>query len=434
MDATPQDPEQQDQGDSPRRGPSAFGPSALGGWRASKIEAQDSVAAFLALEAIAGDADPTLQDVREQAAVIVPEFHDDLELSWDRGRIYAQVKTSKVSPAMLSSIVAKYEAILSDKTENGNIVRFRIVALGGVADTLNELADSLTQLQAMVPIRTGPERKVLVADFVERWSIPEPVALRLAIDQREMKRDSPLAHHHFAALLRQALPVHDFTDVRVDQLYEQLAGDVFAHARRNRLPVPLWDVYQRMLSQFLPDHVARSQSAFVRTDFGYIKDDVLRKELLAERQVVRKAQRRAYGSWRRHVWRDAIQDVLYRGAIRCPACEHPLLANFAGLFGGLACPDCGYFPYLTLVYICDCSDLVVLERQPDVDRIQFLASAVSRLRDPNLKCDACGRKPEFEKLSTRLGLLPITIPVTEYSPRKLIELRERIAAARETRD
>jgi hypothetical protein len=406
------------------RGFNLFSREALGGWHASFIESQDSVAAFLALEAISGEADRRLKDVQKQNARIICEWQDDLELQWEGGRLYLQVKDQELTVPNIKSICSKFGDILASDASLDGVARFRIVALGGLHKSARHLPQHLMQLQSASEIRTDLERAQLISDFVRRWDLPERVALSLSIDTRDLRRDSLVAYDLFAASLRRALPVHDFTDRRVHQLYRELAGDVFSAARRHRTWVSLIEARNRLLTQFMPLHLTSYEIEYVRTDFGYLKDPQRREQIKAEEQLVEQARRQAYRRWIRHTRGDRLLDLLLRGPIKCLACNHPLMANVLGR-GGIACPDCSYQPYLTLVYICDCAELMVVDRQPEVDRVHMFGSAISWMRS-SPTCGACGASPAFEKLPTRLGMVPFPVPVEEYSPAKLIGLRERL--------
>jgi hypothetical protein len=404
--------------------PRSFAPQALGGVHASYIEAQDSVAAFLALEAISGQADASLTDIDGQHARIVCEWQDDLELLWDEGRIHVQVKNQQMSLREVHEAVTRLYGSPEDHEDHG-ACRLRLFALGGLEKPARHLPEHLDQLRSAIEIRSEKEGKKILEDFERKWKLPASRALLLHVDTRDLRRDSPTARDLFSGLLRRALPVSDFTDGRVDQLFRELAGETFAPCRRQRGWVSLADARDRMLAQLLPLDIATYEIEYTRTEFGYIKDPLLVQHLAREKAIVGRAWRRILFRWIRHVWRDALLNILYRGAVKCPACNHPLLANFVGL-RGIACPDCGYQPYLTLVYICYCSELIVLVEQPEVDKLQLYASALEKLRSSDLSCTECGSHPQFEKLPTRIAMIPFPVPVERYSPKSIIAMREQL--------
>jgi hypothetical protein len=119
-----------------------FGAQALGGWYASFIEAQDSVAAFWLLEAISGEAHPLLEDVEVQNARIVCEWQDDLELHWDSGRIYCQVKNEVLSLAHVKTICDHFNYLLQ-QPHDPPVVGFRISALAGLVKSIRHLPEQL---------------------------------------------------------------------------------------------------------------------------------------------------------------------------------------------------------------------------------------------------------------------------------------------------
>jgi hypothetical protein len=397
-----------------------FGAQALGGWYASFIEAQDSVATFWLLEAISGEAHPLLEDVEVQNARIVCEWQDDLELHWDSGRIYCQVKNEVLSLAHVKTICDHFNYLLQ-QPHDPPVVGFRISALAGLAKSIRHLPEQLGQLQHAWPHRSQTDGSRILSAFVTRWGIPSSVALILDIDTRDLRRDSSVARDLFAALLRRSLPVQDFTDQRISQLYREL-GNLLATTRRSRTSESVADAFRQLLMRFLPDHLATYEIDYVTTAYGYIKDPERTAYLRAESRLVRRAWRRIHLRWARHISKYVLIDLVF-GGVRCPACHHAMIANYFGL-RGIACPRCGYQPYLTIAYVCDCAEMVTIEKQPLLDKVRLFGLAIERLRDNSITCESCGRGALLEKLATRLAMIRFPLPVTQYSPKNLVSLRE----------
>ncbi|MGW4412755.1 hypothetical protein ACWEJ6_52850 [Nonomuraea sp. NPDC004702] len=400
----------------------AFSASALGGWHASFIESQDSVAACLALEAIAGYVGHGLADISGQRARISCEWQDDVGLHWDSGRILAQVKQGEIGLADIRTIASNFQQALEENSDPP-IKEVRIYALGGLGRTARHLPDHISQLKTA--LEHMPEHShSAIRDFETKWDLPIDVVMKLRIDTRDLRRDSPTCRAIFSALLRAAAPVYDYTDHRVEQLYDRLAGGFFALARRQRHVVPLTKVQDDILADFLPLGLFTWDVNWTLTSFGYLKDPQKEADFQQQARLVRAAFKRIMKKWRRHYFHDFLSNLAV-GPIRCPNCNHSLNANWGGL-RGIACPDCGYNPYLTLGYVCDCVDIIPLCRQPSTERTELVSTAVAATRTDSIRCPTCNAKPSAEKLFIRLVILPIPIPIEEHSAQKLIELRERL--------
>jgi DNA-directed RNA polymerase subunit RPC12/RpoP len=101
-------------------------------------------------------------------------------------------------------------------------------------------------------------------------------------------------------------------------------------------------------------------------------------------------------------------------AKRCPKCGHPMMANINGL-NGIACPDCGYAPYVTLIAFCECGDFEVVKTQPELNDekiFNYLNDFFNNKNDTH--CESCNRDLMDDYVAERIMLVPIPIPYDEY--------------------
>lgn len=87
----------------------------------------------------------------------------------------------------------------------------------------------------------------------------------------------------------------------------------------------------------------------------------------------KKAKKDIMRGWRKAYRKKMIISCIF-SAKRCPQCGHPMMANMMGIFG-IACPDCGFNPYVTMFMFCECGAYEVVKAQPELDddkQIQYL--------------------------------------------------------------
>jgi ribosomal protein S27AE len=406
-------------------GSGAYSRKSKGGMIASFLEHQDSAGAFLAIEAIGGLLNDVPHDLLRRQAYVACEWQQDLELRWSEGVVFVQVKDQELQPEQIRSIVDDFRQIAESHSAADTIDQFfRIEALAGLSTSARSLVADLKHLRAALKVVGKDERVQKCQQFEARWSMPASVASRLTIESRDLRRDSVAALATFAHLLRSVYPVRDYTDARIAGVWQDVVV-AFARARRNRAPILLSTVDESVLRPLLPMRVAMYEHAFVRTSYGYVVDPERKADAERDAAFVRRALKKAMSDWRRQTRGSRWRNFLYRGAVNCPACNHPMMANRMGR-RGIACGRCGYFPYATMVYICDCGELVPIMEQPSMNGVTMYSEAVDRLRSHTMTCGSCGASPQFELLNFRLGVLPFPVPVAKFSERDLIEKRVRL--------
>ena len=87
---------------------------------------------------------------------------------------------------------------------------------------------------------------------------------------------------------------------------------------------------------------------------GYVQDHELDIKRANIANGVRKAYKKIMHGWRKAYLKEILVSIIL-SAKRCPQCGHPMMANIYGM-NGIACPDCGYTPYVSLVLCCECGE------------------------------------------------------------------------------
>ena len=116
--------------------------------------------------------------------------------------------------------------------------------------------------------------------------------------------------------------------------------------------------------------------------------------------------------WRNAYKKDFLINCIF-SAKSCPECGHPMMANFMGL-RGIACPDCGFTPYVTMFIFCECGSYEVVKTQPELTddkQIKYLKEFFDK-RESDICC-GCGQKLIDESVMERIFYAPVPYPYEE---------------------
>jgi DNA-directed RNA polymerase subunit RPC12/RpoP len=152
---------------------------------------------------------------------------------------------------------------------------------------------------------------------------------------------------------------------------------------------------------------------YTKLENGYVKDFKLYTKRMIIENGVKKAYKKVMRGWRKAYLREFLINML-RTVKSCPQCGHPMMANINGL-NGIACPDCGYNPYVSIILCCECGDYEVIKTQPDIsdDAVFNYINEYFRTRKDTV-CKNCGKELLDEFGELRIIMLPIPIPFDEY--------------------
>lgn len=391
-----------------------------GSW-AARIETQDLVAAVCAVEAIGGSLELVPPNILELDGRIFFEAREDFELRWRGGRQYISVKDRQVDPAGLKQAIVDLQQFAHEvSAESNQTLRLEAASLTRAARSLAEDIARLRELRESVP---GAEDNQLVFDDFERQhNISAEWAVRVVVAERRLGDNPQVANAIFSDAMRRALPVHNYGNEELVALLADLSSNVLGPKRRRRGALDLSDLERLLLAPLIPMAIATYETHYLRTDFGYLPDKEYETTIKKERILVLRAARMLARNWRRETFWRRFLNFAVRGAVKCLACNHPMIGNFNGRLG-LVCPACGYQPYLTLFWACDCGVLAVVKRQPDVVNFVLIRDAVNLLRQRDISCEACGKVPAQEHFIARLFTLGIPHPPTEYTDKSLMDWR-----------
>jgi DNA-directed RNA polymerase subunit RPC12/RpoP len=201
--------------------------------------------------------------------------------------------------------------------------------------------------------------------------------------------------------------------------------------------VTLREIRDELYRAALPMELHMDPTSYVRTAYGYVRhpaiEDALAVELRDVRSAAKYAMKRYRRAWKIHPFGSVIGPPLtWRPPVKCIACNHPLTANFGGYTRrGLACPDCGFNPFMTLFYACTCGKPIPLVAQPSTDPVEVVSEIRSSMAR---ECEHCGQRPKYERLIVRTFSLGIPWSPEEVSDEKLIEDRKALGWYSTVRD
>ncbi|MBO4290922.1 MAG: hypothetical protein J5898_03355 [Lachnospiraceae bacterium] len=384
----------------------------VGGKINSKIDNQDSVAAVLAVEQM------NSPDIFHLGCHITDfcvkcEGDEDIEIFNTDEHIYIQVKSSAIGKSDFLSILADFLQIDRDETCGKNyfvllIFDDLIVDNKNIGERMKDYV-RVYENEYESPDKVRRVREELINDF--HLSDYESIIDRLRIERRPLFRSSNDTEAIFGRTMRLYYTIRDAGDRIVSQLYGDLT-EKFAEARRIRGAVKKNEI-ETMLNRALCRNTYYSSLALMegykKIENGYVRDEKMAAKQKELAMGYDRARKNLLRGWRKSHFKEILLSML-RGAKPCPQCGHPMMANFYGLFG-IACPDCGYSPYVTMFTFCECGEFEVIKRQPDFaaeSQIQYIQDYVNQR--PDSVCRKCGRELFDEYFEQRIFYAPIPYP------------------------
>lgn len=387
-----------------------------GGRNNSKIDNQDSVAAIYAVELLSN---PNIFkfNVCIDDFNIVCEGNEDIEIMNDDYHIFIQVKSTKLSGDDFKAVLEFFlenKQIEIEKQTLFVISAFEPIIINKVNFT-DRLLDYLKVKNNKFEncSRKDSIKKALIANF--DLGDYEEIIDSLYIDNRPLFRDIEDTRAIFARYLRLAYGFKDQGEERTDALFNALC-DKFAELRRNRN-----HICRTELETILGKELCKASwysglsliLGYTKIENGYVKDSQLYTKRIIVENGVKKAYKRVMRGWRKAYLTEFLLSMLI-SAKRCPQCGHPMMANLNGL-NGIACPDCGFNPYVSIILCCECGDYEVIKTQPDIsaDSLFNYINDYFRTRKDTV-CKHCEKELLDEFVELRTIMLPIPIPFDEY--------------------
>ena len=390
--------------------------SKTGGRINSKIDNQDSVASIYAIEQL-NNPDIFNFGISIDDYAIKCEGDDDIEIISNDYHIFIQVKSSSIANAdflkTMDSFLNNYN-LEKEKKCYFVISAFEPIKINNKNFT-EHLHDYINVYHNQFESTSKKQdiKKTLLSDF--SIEIYQDIIDHLTIDTRPLFRDNKDTKAIFARYLRLAYGFKDHGEKSIDNLFISLT-DKFAELRRNRNHID-----KSSIETILGKELCKSSNlsgislalGYTKLEGGYVKD----KNLMSKRESIvfgaKKAAKTIMHNWRKAYFKKFLLNFLL-SAKQCPKCGHPMMANINGL-NGIACPDCGYNPYVTMIAFCECGEFEVVKTQPELtdDKIfNYLNNFFISRNDTH--CKSCGKDLMDDFVEERIMLMPIPIPYDEY--------------------
>jgi hypothetical protein len=426
---------------------SNFSPAGTGGLIGSKIDEQDGVAVRLVLEVIAEMVEIGVEPSTIGSTNISCEVGDDLLIFDDKHLRLVSVKNTAINPkGVVEESKRLGERLASLATRE--VMTRELCIVGSIPPETAQLAASLDDLHNV--LRSAVDHKKTIAD----WQSANKVVTRRATKSRDGKpgkaevavnvidpesfvvrsfshrMDAEQTRADFARSVRKLVPLADFSDKRVDSLYRDMIATL-AEARRTRGTVSISEFTRLLQAVTLPFRVQAVLSTHVRTKFGYSVAPQTAESLAEDSALVDRASNRARKRMRRAMSAGLIADLL-RGPVRCIECGHPLMANMLGYgAGGIACSRCGFAPYMSILYACECGEPCLVVAQPSTVQAELMIAV--QLASTG-KCPSCSKPFDAERFSQRTFVLPLPWPPEDFTHQDLIDVREKAGLSQPKRN
>lgn len=343
-----------------------FSLQKTGGQISSLIANQDSRAIVYAVEQIYNkdifDFGIDVSDFSLQC-----ETDDDLCIVNHENKIFIQVKSSKITDNQFYEIMDNF----LENSQNENRECFFVIA------TFTEFKIKgkkiIHRINSYRNIYCDPneteDKKIavkneLIADFsLQKYN---DIIDKIKIDHRPLFRDDKDVKAIFSRYLRLAYGLKNHKEQLIDVIYKELMIEI-EKARRTRGTISKETIECIIGKNLVKDTVFDKFDLLIdyeRVENGYKKKVIDNTQLLNVEKGCRKAVKNIFQNWRRIYWKEFFISM-FIGVNRCPKCGHPMIANFNGL-RGIACPNCGYLPYVTIFSACNCGHYELIKSQPEL--------------------------------------------------------------------
>ncbi|HFJ9421687.1 hypothetical protein IMZ78_00950 [Bacillus anthracis] len=400
-----------------------YSPQKRGGVIASKIEHQDTVGVIFATELLDKNSKYGNFDRDDKPWIIVPEGNDDLEVLFKEDRIFIQVKSARISKKNdLEKIFASFKQnlqMLKDKDLDIQ-AHFVLYALSGLGGKLEGFDIKLTELLNGIGVYEESEIKSRKINLLNQYNISldySEILEHLEVRTQGLFKDSEEVTSIFNYKLRKSYNIRDFGDKLLDKIFKELL-EKFAEGRRTRKPIRRKEFLVKIHSiikenEFWVMDDLMIQTGYSKTSIGYEKiDKSINREL---QKQINKSKKNITRQWKKEYWfAGTIGGFLAGNWKKCASCGHPMMANLGGL-GGIACPDCGYQPYVTLFLGCSCGNSKMIKKQPALTGEGVFEAVREYFVNNSSECDNCNKEMLDDYWKFRIMLLPFPYPIKEYT-------------------
>lgn len=388
-----------------------FSKQMQGGKINSMISNQDSLAAIYAIEQLNN---PDIFDfgIKIIDFSVQCETEDDICIVNKEYKIFIQVKSGRLLQKEFYKVLDKFCNLGINESRQLFFVLVIFENFTVKGRSVPELFDDYRKIFSD-PNETQEKKNCVKDELVSILSLEKYVDIldKLRIIRRPLFRDDRDVPAVFSRYLRLAYGFKNQKEFLITNVYNELIAEI-EKQRRNRGFISketIEIIIGKNLVKDTPFNGLDLMVGYEKVKNGYIKKTD--KKLTEFEWGRNRAIRNIYKDWRKAYWKEFLISMLL-SAKRCPECGHPMLANMCGMFG-IACPDCGYTPYVTVFSFCDCGNYEVIKGQPELIDSKIL-TYINEFYTYERRCKKCNRVIADEYAELRVLLMPIPYPFNLY--------------------
>lgn len=399
-----------------------FTQQARGGVIASNINYQDMIGVAIGTQLISNESAYTVAHNEEW--LLMCEGEDDLELHLgSTKRVYIQVKNQMIGKKELISIIKNFELLLNEKSNLNIEMSYHIAILKGLDKNLTELKVHLDELHNSKKIYTIIEYENKLTELNEKYTIPIDILKELSIKDYSYVKDETQSLANFTHSIRQTFPIRDFADSYLQTIYENLIYQ-FSISRKERREIYKKDFLGPIESLIKFEIDSLDYLAYSKTKNGYFKNIDNMKFVEENIKILKKTYWRIWRKWFKYYGLKIMTP--FRWYEICPKCNHPLMGNLMGI-NGIVCPDCGYFPFITLILVCDCGEYSIIKKQPELSPEKMFEYVNTFVKNEECRCTNCKKDLSKIEIEQRIMTLPFPLPMKDYTFGKMAEYHHKFS-------
>ena len=389
-----------------------FSQQKIGGQTNSLISNQDSLATVYAVEQL-NNVDIFDFGINITEFSIQCETDDDLCIVNTDYKIFIQLKSAKITEAQFYEILDNFMENFQKEPRQSYFV---IATFENFVIKNKKIIDRLDNYRNILcdPNETQEKKERVKRELIVDFALTKytDIINKIKIVNRPLFRDDKDVPAIFSRYLRLVYGFKTQKEYVIDNIYSELITEI-ERARRTRGFISREKIETIIGKKLIKDTVFDKFDLLIGYDKGengYKKKSV-NIELADLEKGSQKAIKKIFKGWRKAFRKEFFTSMLI-GDKKCPECGHPMIANIKGLFG-IACPDCGYSPYLTMFSTCNCGNYEVIKTQPELTDSQIF-NYMNEFYSNNRRCSKCNRLLSDEYFELRVVMLPIPYPFNKY--------------------
>jgi len=383
-----------------------------GGVIAANIEHQDAVAAILSMDLL--NRYGIFEDLSNPPKdwLISLESLDDVLVDIPTiGKYYIQVKNQQITHGLIKEICSKFEKVVEETPDDQqHMIRLIVFALAGVSNPLNAFPSKLIELSNSKQFLDSSSYQKALQELSSTYDVSQNVVGRLQFDLRRILKDDKSTFAIFAHAVRRFNPIDDIGDFAIELLFNEFINNLISPRRRVRGSFSKKEILA-IIGRLRLRRTDDLAVMYRRTENGYSRKIVNARD--PEADIVNRGSRQMMSAWRKAFYKRAVWGFFWGGHGSCGDCGHPLMGGISGL-NGIQCPDCGYFPFMTLVAFCACGGYIIVKKQPPTIHFDLIEFVSQYILENNRICSDCGQEIPATVFAKRCILMPIPWPINEY--------------------